>query len=181
MKSRSSVGEVGLEVPKVAGVLRAVRRVGRGELLLEGAGDLRQLGRVEPEVRVVTGQVGGLRGVHDVGRVALVDGVVHGGLEPPLVEQHVGVRDRGGLPELQLEVVRLLAGLGQVRDVRPVARHPLRDVLQGVEGRHDGGPLAGIGVGAPARGQQRRDEGERPGEQQGAGDGPALHENDSQY
>ena len=91
-------------------------RVGRGDLLLDGARDRGQPGRVEPEVRVVArARRPAGRGVDDVVVAALVDRVVDRGLEAPLVDHDVGVRELRGLPDGQLEVVRLLPGLGQVR------------------------------------------------------------------
>ena len=101
-------------------------------------------------------------------------GVVDAGLEPGLVHDEVGVRDGGGLLDVELEVVRLATGPGEQLDVGVVARHPLGHERERVErGRHDDlavGAAGVVGEGVAACGDQRE-----TGEE-----GEPLHENDSQ-
>jgi hypothetical protein len=57
-----------------------------------------------------------VRDVEDLARRDLLDRVVDGGLEAVQEQDQVGVRDLGRLLDGQLEVVRLGARLGEVRD-----------------------------------------------------------------
>ena len=78
--------------------------------------------------------------------MGLLDGGVDRGLEPLLVDDQVGAADLRGLRGGELQVVRLRPGLGQVHDVRVVARDPLGDELERVERGHDlSEPLAATG------------------------------------
>ena len=108
----------------------------------------------------------------------LVDGLVDGGLEAALVEHHAGVLEVRGLARLELEVVRLLAGLGQVDDVHVAAADPLGDELQGVERGDHLGPSACGGTAAAARGQQRRGDDEQRRQNGGRGDPHGNHSQD---
>ena len=127
-------------------------------------------------VVVVTGGGAQVEHVGDVEGRALgvrLHRVVDRRLEAALEDDEVGLGHLGGLPHGQLEVVRLAAGGGEVRDLRVLAGHPLGDVLEGVERRRhldavvEPGRVVGQG-GAPGQGE---DEGD--GEQ-------GSHENDSQ-
>ncbi len=103
-----------------------------GELLGDGVAEVGHPQRVVPEVRVVVAlvsswpprgrapstQVDDLGRVEDVALGGLVDRVVDGRLEAALVDDQVGARDLGGLPDGELEVVRLAAGGGEVVDRR---------------------------------------------------------------
>ena len=154
------------------------------ELLRHGVADIGKHQRVLPEVRIgLVGvdtvlaerhQVDYVVDVEDVALGVLIDRVVDGRLEATLVDDQVGVDDLGGLVDRELEVVRLLARLGEVLDRGQVAGHPLRDVLQRVERRRDPQlaivPTAVVGEGRAARGREGKSSQEEN----------AAHENHSQ-
>jgi hypothetical protein len=106
-------------------------------------------------VRVVPGQPGRVGGIHDVARPVLAHRLVDRCLEALLVDHDVGVDDRLGLLHRQLDVVWLLAGLGEVGHVGVVAGDPRGDVLQGVERRQHPESTAGC-VGRAATACQHR-------------------------
>jgi hypothetical protein len=149
-----------------------VRRVGLAELGRDGGGDGRQAGRVEPDVRVLALQVGGLGGLLGGGVEGghqrqhidgfalglLLDGLVHFGLQALEIDDDLGLGDLGHLLRRELQVVRLRAGRGEVGDADGVAADALGDELQRVEGGDDGelALLAGSGVIGSAGGQGAR-------------------------
>lgn len=94
--------------------------------------------------------------------------VVDGGLEVLEVEHRVGLLERGGLLGADLQVVRLLAGLGQAGDVHMVPAYLLGEEGHRVERRDDvelaragrGRAVGGAGgEGAEAEGGGGRDRG----------------------
>ena len=73
----------------------------------------------------------------------LRDGLVHRGLEALEVDDEPGVADLADLAGVELDVVRLGAGLGQLGDGHRVAADPLAEELQRVEGGHHVEPAVG--------------------------------------
>jgi hypothetical protein len=90
--------------------------------------------------------------IDDVGRVerdtlvVLLDGVVHGGLEVALEDHEVCGRDLGGLVDVELEVVRLLAGLGEQLHVGMVPGDAVGGKRQRVERGRDRHPVVTAGA-----------------------------------
>jgi hypothetical protein len=116
------------------------------------------------------------RGGVEHGRVRTLDGPVHGRLEPFLEDDEVRVLEGRGLRDGQLEVVRLLTGLGEVLHRPLVACHPTRHPGQRVERRDSRATIPGS-VGGPAA--TRKEEGRGEGRGKGEGSSGRQHENDS--
>ncbi len=193
----SRVSRSAAQVGRVGGVVVGVGRVDVGQSVGDGVAEVGHPQRVLPEVRVhvavvvlllallvcvllvlVVALLGVLQ-VHHVGHVddlalgVLLDPGVDRRLEPVLVDDEVGGGDLRGLPDRQLEVVRLLARLGEVGDLGVVAGDPLRGVLQGIEGRGDLDAVLGrAGVVA--------ERGAAGGDQEQESEQGESHENDSQ-
>ncbi|GDY65811.1 hypothetical protein SAV14893_052040 [Streptomyces avermitilis] len=81
-------------------------------------------------------QRGQRRGVDLRPDPGLRDGVVDGGLEVLEVEDRVRLLELHGLLGADLQVVRLLAGLGQTGDPHMLPADLLGEILHGVERRH---------------------------------------------
>ena len=163
--------QVGAQRRGAGGVVGGVVRVGLAEPLGELVADAGQPGRVEPDVRVLAAALLGvpllalvvvpaggrvqqrLHAGHVERPVAAVlrDGVVHRRLETLEVDDQLRVADLADLARVELQVVRLGAGLGQVGHPDRVAADPLGEELEGVERGHHVDPL-GVGAGGAAGG-----------------------------
>jgi hypothetical protein len=159
----------------VAPVVGGIVGVGLREPRCQRGGDIGQLGGVLPDVRVagevglrvparlmtrVTERLAALGTPDRLGHLedrafgVLLDGGVDRGLEPLLVDAHVGGGDCGHLLRGELEIVRFGARAGEVGDVGVPARDPFGDVRERVEARDDRGTLAADGRAAAAAGEE---------------------------
>src|SRR5690606_25593754 len=121
---------------------------------------------------------GGLRGVDDVLRRALLDALVDRGLEAREVDDEVGVADPAHLRGGELEVVGLRRGRREVGDGDVLAADLLDDVLERVEGReHLEPPVVTASAAAGGACRDERGAGEGGGGDQGAAGpcGGAVH------
>ncbi len=156
-------GQLGAQLLRALAVAVGAVRVDLGEPVGQRRADRGQALGVEPDVRVAAllgvllvlgvllalgvlllAQLDGRQHVERAVGGLLLDGLVDGGLEAGGVDDEVGLAKRADLLRRELEVVRLAAGLGEVRDLDVVAADPLGQEGVRVEaGRHRGAALVG--------------------------------------